>query len=168
MAIDKIQSESINLADNFAFTGTVTGAGGVNTPNFFATKSDGNQAINDATNTQVTFNNELIDSDSAYASNTFTVPSGEAGVYQVSTSVNFYDSTGKLKRSIVYIYKNDQDEIHETARAIQDLLSNRMNPNQWSQLSGRSSQRSKTNGSSDELQLVKLKKTLKNRQKMKN
>ena len=34
MAIDKIQSESINLADNFAFTGTVTGAGGVNTPAF--------------------------------------------------------------------------------------------------------------------------------------
>ena len=29
MAIDKIQSESINLADTFAFTGTVTGAGGV-------------------------------------------------------------------------------------------------------------------------------------------
>ena len=36
MAIDKIQSESINLADNFAFTGTVTGAGGVNTPAFKA------------------------------------------------------------------------------------------------------------------------------------
>ena len=31
MAIDKIQSESINLADTFAFTGTVTGAGGTNT-----------------------------------------------------------------------------------------------------------------------------------------
>ena len=27
MALSKIQSESINLADNFAFTGTVTGAG---------------------------------------------------------------------------------------------------------------------------------------------
>ena len=27
MAISKIQSESINLADTFAFTGTVTGAG---------------------------------------------------------------------------------------------------------------------------------------------
>jgi hypothetical protein len=36
MAIDKIQSESINLADTFAFTGTVTGAGGVNTPAFEA------------------------------------------------------------------------------------------------------------------------------------
>ena len=36
MAIDKIQSESINLADNFAFTGTVTGAGVSNTPCFQA------------------------------------------------------------------------------------------------------------------------------------
>ena len=27
MAIDKIQAEGINLADTFAFTGTVTGAG---------------------------------------------------------------------------------------------------------------------------------------------
>ena len=32
MAITKIQSESLNLADTYAFTGTVTGAGGVNTP----------------------------------------------------------------------------------------------------------------------------------------
>lgn len=29
MALSKIQSESVNLADNFAFTGTVSGAGGV-------------------------------------------------------------------------------------------------------------------------------------------
>ena len=29
MAITKIQSESMNLADTYAFTGTVTGAGGV-------------------------------------------------------------------------------------------------------------------------------------------
>ena len=28
MALSKIQSESINLADTFAFTGTVSGAGG--------------------------------------------------------------------------------------------------------------------------------------------
>ena len=28
MALSKIQSESINLADTYAFTGTVTGAGG--------------------------------------------------------------------------------------------------------------------------------------------
>lgn len=29
MALSKIQSESVNLADNFAFTGTVSGAGGM-------------------------------------------------------------------------------------------------------------------------------------------
>jgi len=34
MAITKIQSESLNLSDNYDFTGTVTGAGGVNTPAF--------------------------------------------------------------------------------------------------------------------------------------
>ena len=28
MPISLVQSESVNLADNFAFTGTVTGAGG--------------------------------------------------------------------------------------------------------------------------------------------
>jgi hypothetical protein len=30
MAITKIQSESLNLSDNYDFTGTVTGAGGDN------------------------------------------------------------------------------------------------------------------------------------------
>jgi hypothetical protein len=32
MAITKIQSESLNLSDNYDFTGTVTGAGEINTP----------------------------------------------------------------------------------------------------------------------------------------
>ena len=36
MALSKIQSESINLADNFAFTGTVTGSGESNAPYFQA------------------------------------------------------------------------------------------------------------------------------------
>ena len=36
MAITKIQSESLNLADTYDFTGTVTGAGGVNKPSFEA------------------------------------------------------------------------------------------------------------------------------------
>ena len=36
MAITKIQSESLNLADTYDFTGTVTGAGESNTPAFSA------------------------------------------------------------------------------------------------------------------------------------
>jgi len=35
MAITKIQSESLNLADTYAFTGTVTGAGGITNAQLF-------------------------------------------------------------------------------------------------------------------------------------
>ena len=55
MAITKIQSESLNLADTYAFTGTVTGAGGANTPAFQAYKS-ANQAISGSTWTKIQFN----------------------------------------------------------------------------------------------------------------
>ena len=40
MAITKLQAEALNLADTFAFTGTVTGAGGANTPAFAATQAN--------------------------------------------------------------------------------------------------------------------------------
>ena len=48
MAITKIQSESMNLADTYAFTGTVTGAGGVNTPAFRAYQGSGQNISNNA------------------------------------------------------------------------------------------------------------------------
>jgi len=82
MAITKVQSESINLTDDFAFTGTVTGAGGVNTPLFFAGRSGG-QDISDQTFTEIVNNSEYIDTASAFDTSTgrFTVPSGQAGKY---------------------------------------------------------------------------------------
>jgi hypothetical protein len=58
MAITKIQSESLNLSDNYDFTGTVTGAGGVNTPAFLAFRSGANQTISASTETVVQFNSE--------------------------------------------------------------------------------------------------------------
>ena len=60
--------------------GTQTGFGGVNTPMFFLNKTD-SQSISNNTTTKVTFNSELIDTDSAVSSSTFTVPSGQAGKY---------------------------------------------------------------------------------------
>jgi len=69
MAIDKIQSESINLADNFAFTGTVSGAGESNTPSFFAYLSS-NQNITSDTWTKLQCNTEEFDSDSDYDNST--------------------------------------------------------------------------------------------------
>tara|TARA_B100000900_G_scaffold70044_1_gene55344 strand:- start:1074 stop:2030 length:957 start_codon:yes stop_codon:yes gene_type:complete len=56
-------------------------AGGTNTPVFLASKSDSNQSISHNTTTKITFNNEIVDSDNAFASSTFTVPSGEGGTY---------------------------------------------------------------------------------------
>ena len=69
MAIDKIQSESINLADNFAFTGTVTGAGESNIPYFHAALEN-DQTVSDNVSTKVQCNLEAFDSANAYDNST--------------------------------------------------------------------------------------------------
>ena len=51
-----------------------------NTPSFSVTLS-GNQSISNSSWTKITFDTEYWDTDSAFASNKFTVPSGEAGKY---------------------------------------------------------------------------------------
>ena len=56
-------------------------AGANNQPCFFVTKTDSHQSIAHNTTTKITFNNEVVDSDNAFASSTFTVPSGEGGTY---------------------------------------------------------------------------------------
>ena len=77
-----------------------------NTPAFFVSKTDGAQTLSDSSATKITFNTELYDTDSAFASDKFTVPSGKAGKYFFSTGVNTYDAQGSIKRHIVYFYKN--------------------------------------------------------------
>tara|TARA_R100000482_G_C5025539_1_gene101727 strand:+ start:20 stop:544 length:525 start_codon:yes stop_codon:yes gene_type:complete len=73
MAFSKIIAESMDLTDTYAFTGTVTGAGG-NASGFLVTKS-ADQTISADTWTQVTLDQEIFDTDSVFASNAFTVPS---------------------------------------------------------------------------------------------
>ncbi len=68
MAITKIQSESLNLADTYAFTGTVTGAASM-TPAFHAYLSS-NQSISSATFTKVQINTEVLDTDNAFDNST--------------------------------------------------------------------------------------------------
>tara|TARA_R100000655_G_scaffold69042_1_gene107284 strand:- start:185 stop:736 length:552 start_codon:yes stop_codon:yes gene_type:complete len=65
MAIDKIQSESINLADNFEFTGNVTGAGESNTPSFYAVGTSAT-TVNHATLTKIIVNSERFDDGGCY------------------------------------------------------------------------------------------------------
>ena len=109
MAIDKIQSESINLADNFAFTGTVSGAGGVNTPAFFANKaSSSNQDISNNTNTKITFDSEIWDVGSGFdlSNNKFIVPSGGGGKYHLNFTCRTYDAGKKIYSVRQQIYLN--------------------------------------------------------------
>ena len=108
MAITKIQSESLNLADTYDFTGTVTGAGGVNTPAFRAYLGS-NQNISNATNTKIQIEVEDFDTDSAYDTTTYKFQPQTAGKYCVNVSV-LTDTDEAGATSIdgldVYIYKN--------------------------------------------------------------
>ena len=111
MAIYKIQSESINLADTFAFTGTVTGAGGVNTPAFFA-KMTSSENITDNSYTKATFGTEVFDTASAFATSRFTVPSGQAGKYFIYGSLRGQvDTDGHLQDMYINIYKNGSNYV---------------------------------------------------------
>lgn len=65
MAITKIQSESMNLADTYAFTGTVTGAGGVNTPSFCARLNSGT-SLSDGVATKTEMGTEVFDVGGCY------------------------------------------------------------------------------------------------------
>jgi len=67
MAIDKIQSESINLADNFAFTGTVSGAGGITMADIFRLNT--NLSFNSSSTATITANLERDDTTGADTSN---------------------------------------------------------------------------------------------------
>jgi len=59
---------------------TQTGVGGVNTPAFLVSKGS-DQSVSNGTTTKITFDNEVYDVGSCFASNKFTVPSGEDGKY---------------------------------------------------------------------------------------
>ena len=108
MAIDKIQSESINLADNFAFTGTVTGAGGANTPAFEATLSS-TQGVTLNGLTKVQAATEYFDVGSCYDNSTnYRFTPTTAGKYFVYGQIYFYNTAGSntVQRGDARIYKN--------------------------------------------------------------
>ena len=114
MAIDKIQSESINLADTFAFTGTVSGAGGVNTPMVSVDKTGSGQSISASTHTKVTLNTERVDSNSAFTSNTFTVPSGQAGKYFLIACARMDSLNGSTEYGQIQIANSDRSTQYAT------------------------------------------------------
>ena len=117
MALTRLgPNQSVNLASNV--TGTLPIAnggtaitsgfvnGGVNTPAFEATLSSG-VSIANSTTTKITFDTETFDSDNAFASNKFTVPSGKAGKYFFYAQYAMPDLAGDNKQMQIQLKKND-------------------------------------------------------------
>jgi hypothetical protein len=88
-------SKTITLASNMT-----------NTPAFLVYKTS-NQDIAEGTETKVTWSSEAIDTDNAFASDKFTVPSGKAGKYFFSGSIQT-SSVGQSEYQYGFLifYKN--------------------------------------------------------------
>jgi hypothetical protein len=107
MAIDKIQSESINLADNYAFTGTVTGAGESNTP-YFQAVSSVDISLTNSTATLIPMNQKPFDSGSLFntSNGRFVMDSANAGKYfiyckvSIDSDLTFTSSANYLSLSL--------------------------------------------------------------------
>ena len=86
---------------------TQSGFGGTNTPMFLVSGGSGNQTISHASYTKVEYNQEIIDTDSAFdlTNNKFVVPSGEAGKYQFHAQFYMEDSDSNIQRAIMLMKK---------------------------------------------------------------
>ena len=85
---------------------TITSAS--NTPSFSVRNASNQTGINTNSATKITFDTEDVDTDSAFASDKFTVPSGAAGKYFLTSSLTIEADSGvsNLRSIDLLIYKN--------------------------------------------------------------
>ena len=82
--------------------------GGDNTPAFKA-KSASSQSITNNANNLVVLGTEVFDTDNAFSSNRFTVPSGEGGKYFFSAGAGTNSSIDDNRRHIIKLHKNGSE-----------------------------------------------------------
>ena len=108
-----VSGDTVNIPSGvtIANAGTATGFGGDNTPSFKA-YIVADQSVTDNTWTKVTWTGatEVWDTDSAFASDKFTVPSGEGGKYYVNVQLSHNsNATTDTSYVAIKIYKNGSD-----------------------------------------------------------
>ena len=87
----------------------VSGIGGTNTPAFHA-RGQSSQSVTIGTATKLTFTNEEVDTNSAFSSSRFTVPSGQAGKYYFSSIARHNTDNGSGgQEGVIIIYKNGSE-----------------------------------------------------------
>ena len=104
-----VSGDTINVPAGvtIANAGTATGFGEANTPIFSVRNDTSGTSVTDNTNTKVTWNIELKDSDNAIASDKFTVPSGKGGTYYLYSMVQGRgDGNDRLEVYYLNLYKN--------------------------------------------------------------
>ena len=91
----------------------VSGIGGTNTP-AFKVYANSAQSLSSGVTSTVVFGAESYDTDNAFASNKFTVPSGKAGKYTFTSSFYSAVNNGTLSELLLFITKNGSS-VAETA-----------------------------------------------------
>ena len=110
MALIKTRARGLKLDDTFAFTGTVSGAGGIAGTNAFSVTLSSDQTGNsDNTDTKVAFNSEVYDPDGVFNNSNYRFTAPAAGKYVISPSVNFWPSQYNAFQSRSTIYKNGSE-----------------------------------------------------------
>ena len=92
----------------------VSGIGGANTPMVSVDKTGGGQSISASTHTKVTLNTERVDSNSAFTSNYFTVPSGQAGKYFLIAFARMDSLNGSSDYGQIQIANSDRSTQYAT------------------------------------------------------
>ena len=104
MAITKLQSEALNLADDYTFTGTVSGT---SAPAFQAYMSANQTGISDNVFTKVQFDTELFDTNNMYDHSTnYRFTPTVAGKYYVYALVTAKGTSDDQITAQTSIYKN--------------------------------------------------------------
>jgi len=103
MPISKIKSESLDLTDDYTFTGELSGH---MTPAFFAHLS-AEQTVSNATLTKVQFDTEILDTDNCYDNSTnYRFTPTVAGKYYVFGGIHLDGTSGNYIDGFVKVYKN--------------------------------------------------------------
>jgi hypothetical protein len=110
MPLSKILSESVDLSDNFNFTGQLqqngAGIGETNKP-YFRAYNDHTQNIGTAgANIKVENNTVVLDSSSAFNTTNYRFQPQTAGKYIIFGVVTMYSTTSTYRFGDIYIYKN--------------------------------------------------------------
>jgi len=103
--ITKIQSESLNLADDFAFTGTITGAGENNNPYFYVVRTS-NQSVTSAVFTKAQYDSVRLDTTSDWDASNYRYTPSVAGKYLFFGNVWTQDGYGEANYHETSLYKN--------------------------------------------------------------